>query len=501
MGILRPYRTVKLSNGRVDSSRKGHCCSRSGHGSSPPECSARLNWPRGTRDTDGVVFGGVEIITGTDRFAPTGGLTDDEAAAGNELKALKTDDAPDGGTYTWTVTGLAGSFSLNGQTQTATGQEVVYHPSKTGQGTATVTYTKGSFSATDSVDIHGWAVVPDFKVTPDDDVCWAPDNAPGDKPWVFLPMSQTSHKIEPSIDHKLSDSLSSGKVTAEDKWSKTGPALKKVDAGTDGDATATAVHNKVGTSSIKYFAFDKYDRDNMELIELGDTHVLKYSLIDVNLEMQQLAEENDDGSNTPHETDPGAYIGLNINDNAGAEGVVDTAESGFDEADPDLQQLTVEMSEAVPYAGTVKLTVPSAFKLWTDARKTEEVTARSWDLGDEDAHTAFKEAIDGGLWVEAREAPDNAQSNADSEIELTYGKAPSFTRAVTDKVKLNVLQLDITRVPDYLFANACYATPITWEVIGAASSDDDKGADGGQRPYRITKVTAFFTVDGEQRFG
>ena len=66
MGSLRLDRTVKLSNGRVDVGRigrNGNCCRRVGYGSSRLGSSAPPAWPPATRNTDGVVFAGVAIVT------------------------------------------------------------------------------------------------------------------------------------------------------------------------------------------------------------------------------------------------------------------------------------------------------------------------------------------------------------------------------------------------------------------------------------------------------
>ncbi|MBS3763546.1 MAG: hypothetical protein KGZ25_09625 [Planctomycetes bacterium] len=148
-------------------------------------------------------------------------------------------------------------------------------------------------------------------------------------------------------------------------------------------------------------------------------------------------------------------MAVNDNDNAGEKGTPDVQEEDLDSADPDLQPLRLAL-EAVPDAGTVTLEVPDGIRVWKDDRKSEELTARQWDLSSE--QEAFRALASSDLYVEG------CRLGRAGEIVLKYKDSHlSFE----DRVQVTVVGVDVLRVPDYLFANACYATPIKYQLLGA----------------------------------
>ncbi len=89
---------------------------------------------------------------------------------------------------------------------------------------------------------------------------------------------------------------------------------------------------------------------------------------------------------------------------------------------------------------------------------------------------------DGVKSVDGELAVERLQSGS-GNVELTYD---SLDEDPEDAVKVTGLEVDITRVPDYLFANACYATPLKFDI---------KGADNV--PLETVKVS--FLAEGDEK--
>ncbi|MBS3763070.1 MAG: hypothetical protein KGZ25_07185, partial [Planctomycetes bacterium] len=100
---------------------------------------------------------------------------------------------------------------------------------------------------------------------------------------------------------------------------------------------------------------------------------------------------------------------------------------------------------------------PEGIKVWKDDRKSEELTARQWDLSSE--REAFRTLAASDLYVEG------CRLGRAGEIVLKY---KDTGLSFQDKVRVTVVKVEITQAPDYLFANARYATPVRFE-IGAGS--------------------------------
>ena len=181
------------------------------------------------------------------------------------------------------------------------------------------------------------------------------------------------------------------------------------------------------------------------------------TVVKLDVEMLGMAEHT--------ETTPGAFIAVNDNDNAGAEGVPDRAEQNLPagQADPDLQPLTLTL-RPLPSRGTVTLRIPRKLAVWKDRRKTEKIfspgSSRRWDLTVPAERSNLQTLLTSRmpLQVEA-----SALGRAGT-INLTY-HAPS--PPMSDEVTVSAVKVDVTQVPPYLFANACYATPIKFTVAGA----------------------------------
>ncbi|MBS3764249.1 MAG: hypothetical protein KGZ25_13205, partial [Planctomycetes bacterium] len=213
-------------------------------------------------------------------------------------------------------------------------------------------------------------------------------------------------------------------------------------------------------------------------------------LIELDLQMQGLSEAA--------ETDPGAFVAVNDNDNAGEEGTPDVQEEDLDSADPDLQPLRLAL-EAVPDAGTVKLSIPNdKIALWEKRSKTAGLLPESdatplaaeWDLSDEDAREEIKTLL--GSDSEATVYVEGLEPGRAGEITLSYdGTDP----ALEDRVQVTVVKVVITQAPDYLFANARYATPVRFE-IGAGS--DTVTFEEIEALIQAAQVWVEFWIDGQK---
>ncbi|MFP4029925.1 MAG: hypothetical protein ACLFWL_19280, partial [Candidatus Brocadiia bacterium] len=182
--------------------------------------------------------------------------------------------------------------------------------------------------------------------------------------------------------------------------------------------------------------------------KLGNTEMdvtrpaeFKTQTVSVDLSMQGLAEENADGTNTPHETEPGAFVAVNDNDNAGEDGTPDVQEEDFDSADPDLQPLAIKVGPLFS-VGTMEVSIPNHVALWKENTKTgkmlpkdgENPNVLQWDLSEEadraDLQSLLGDNEEGVVYVEGRQL-------GDGNITLTYRGTEG---AVEDRVRVSVLE-------------------------------------------------------------
>ncbi|MFP4029917.1 MAG: hypothetical protein ACLFWL_19240, partial [Candidatus Brocadiia bacterium] len=97
------------------------------------------------------------------------------------------------------------------------------------------------------------------------------------------------------------------------------------------------------------------------------------------------------------------------------------------------------------------------------SRRLRGVLAAEWDLSGEEAREELETLL--GSDSEATVYVEGLEPGRAGEITLSYdGTDP----ALEDRVQVTVVGVEITRAPDYLFANARYATPVRFE-IGAGS--------------------------------
>ena len=147
----------------------------------------------------------------------------------------------------------------------------------------------------------------------------------------------------------------------------------------------------------------------------------------------------------PDEDNPGGFVQLNDNDNAGPGTVAPNLGDGtpdwlnvpppplaFD--DPDLQPTSFSLFP-LPQAGNATLTVPSCVRLWTTAKKdTEVVTGTTWDLSNPTQAADFSSRmLAGDLWVEG-------VATGSGDIALSHSLVGE------DRVKVTVFLLRLRQV-------------------------------------------------------
>lgn len=129
-----------------------------------------------------------------------------------------------------------------------------------------------------------------------------------------------------------------------------------------------------------------YNRPSGALVH-EDNLALTVVDVKVNVIIQGLPEEDDDPA-TDDELDPGAFICVNDNDNAGMfalgepNGIPDLEDpTPLDVADPDLVEATISLTldpDIIP--AEVHITPPPGIRMWSDAKKTEEMFPGIMDL-------------------------------------------------------------------------------------------------------------------------
>ncbi|MDA7866603.1 carboxypeptidase-like regulatory domain-containing protein [Verrucomicrobia bacterium] len=144
--------------------------------------------------------------------------------------------------------------------------------------------------------------------------------------------------------------------------------------------------------------------------------------IQVNLSMQGLPGENRSASNIPHETNPGALLFTNINDNDGAEGSDNLRTAPpLSQSDPDLEPFALSISPN-PGRGTATLSIPGNTRVWADDRKSP--TPTTWDLS--------TTTLPSQLYLEGI-------ATGTGNLTLTY----SGDDTCTDQVKVEVFEIDL----------------------------------------------------------
>jgi hypothetical protein len=178
-----------------------------------------------------------------------------------------------------------------------------------------------------------------------------------------------------------------------------------------------------------------------------DNWTLTAHLLD--LSMQDLPEESHAAAGAPHETDPGAVVGLNENDNAGARGTTDSEEQSLPAPDTDLRILALTLAP-VPNSGTVSLSVPEGVRLWTGRRKTVRIRSGQWQMPADradllDALGADPDAIE----VDVKLAVEGLQPGEAGHLELSRTSAPGGPPAATDRIRVTVAEADLDVDTDY----------------------------------------------------
>ena len=144
--------------------------------------------------------------------------------------------------------------------------------------------------------------------------------------------------------------------------------------------------------------------------------------IQVNLSMQGLPGENRNASNIPHETNPGALLFTNNNDNDGAEGRDNLhLTPPLAQSDPDLEPFTLSISPN-PGRGTATLSIPGNTRVWADNRKNP--TPMTWDL----STTPFPTQ----LYLEGN-------TTGTGNLTLTY----TGDDTCSDRIKVEVFEIDL----------------------------------------------------------
>ena len=169
----------------------------------------------------------------------------------------------------------------------------------------------------------------------------------------------------------------------------------------------------------------------------------------LDLSMQEVPEEDRAAQDAPHETDPGAVVGLNDNDNAGAPGTTDSEEQSLAAPDTDLRTLALTLAP-LPRSGTVSLSVPEGVRLWTDRRKTARVRGRQWQMPADRADLLHAlGAAPGAAEVDVELAVEGLQPGEAGHLELSRTSVPGGPPAATDRIRLTVAQADLDADTDY----------------------------------------------------
>lgn len=167
------------------------------------------------------------------------------------------------------------------------------------------------------------------------------------------------------------------------------------------------------TLSVEMY-WEKLDRLGYVVGELGNTFAyydIDLTIIKVDLVIQSLPEEQE---SPPHEEDPGAYVGLN-NDDDDQDGTLDSGSSESPvEGEDDLVAATISFAPGSLDFGTLTLQVNNSgdgrVALWDDASKTTSLPApKSWDLS---CYGSQPKTV----WLEG-----TALSSAAKDIELKLG--------------------------------------------------------------------------------
>ncbi len=236
-----------------------------------------------------ITLVGVEIIQGTDRYAPVG----DQGGA-NELVAKGT---PGKGSYKWSVEGIKGDFGDKAAAST------YFEGKEVGDGYAKVEYTLGGVTCEDQIDIHTWKVL---RVELDDSssetaaeagenvgrltAASETNDSEKDIPHYYIPFDEGEKSLKAIIDGKVAETLAEGALTALDKWAvvagdSVGLTDEKKD---DGKVNIYPVwKNKAGdivcgtTTTISYEAKDADGEDNEIAEGINPTKNIKVTPIGV----------------------------------------------------------------------------------------------------------------------------------------------------------------------------------------------------------------------------
>jgi len=212
------------------------------------------------------------------------------------------------------------------------------------------------------------------------------------------------------------------------------------------------------------------------------------------------------------EDDPGILVALNNNNDDGdavmdiddgydADGSLDLIPPEPGDDDENLYEsdlipilFSVEPDMPLPPKGHVKLEVvrdPEGgdIKLWKNAEKGKgnEIELRSYNLadtapgGDREKITHY---LTNGVCAEGI-------STGPCLLKLSFNAGGQTIH--TDTIKITVVEVDVLRVPEYLFASATYATPITFKINGL-------GASGTAYIHDIS-ADLYLDLDGDEVIG
>jgi len=216
-----------------------------------------------------------------------------------------------------------------------------------------------------------------------------------------------------------------------------------------------------------------------------------YTVIDV--AMQDLPEETPelgDGDdawwtpqfrNYPNETNPGAFIWVNNDNDDGKPGIDKDWVQELEEPDPDLTEVTFVM-DWTPDIGTVTVSKPPGTRLWSSARKKAAApTTLCWHLDVEGERNAFiNEFLATTWWLEATEALTGPR-----QVKIYYNRGDDCCCSDAVNVTIGCVDLDPPNVAD----ETKEVTP--GEFLSA--NDDDSNANC--TPDHSDSLTAKFDTD------
>ncbi len=222
-----------------------------------------------------------------------------------------------------------------------------------------------------------------------------------------LGMTATVSNVEDDDGETVTIEISTGGVSL---------ASGSTDSLTAGDTPSTAEY-------ITYTATATVTKGD-DSTNLGPVDVT-VAVVAVDLSMQGLGEETE---GTPHDTDPGAFIGLNADDDDD-DGTIDSEQNGTVEDENNLVPVALGFTPGDLDSGTLTLSAAMAegggvIKVWTDATKGTEIELpATWNLRtDSVPETVYVEGTSGSAElkdVELTWTYDNGDVTTDDAIAMT----------------------------------------------------------------------------------